>query len=418
VSIGGALAEARSEAGLSITEVSERTRIRAAIIRDIERDDYAACGGDFYARGHIRAIAKVVGTDPVPLIAEYDEARMPHDDLDGLAEGPVAASGALTAALDPVSAAGPVPKRGSDTEPIRPVTDPVQDDLFNPAAVRAGLAESGQAAGARISASARAGASLLAESAQATAGWLAARSDRSGRAARTGLDRLARGGDRRPWSRLTAALALALLAAIGLLIYLLMSGSSGNSSAARAHSRLHAARHHRAAPARHNRHPAAAGTAGTAAAPPPAVALTPAAIVAFGPGGTGQSDDPHSAALAIDSSSRTAWHTSWYTTPDFGRLQSGTGLLLDMGQPVAVSSATVLFGPEPGGAFQLRAGNLPELASLQPVAQAADSGRAVTVRVSRPVRARYLLAWITRLPPDRAGTYQAFIYDIAVRGAR
>ena len=73
--IGGALAEARSEAGMTITQVSERTRIRETIIRDIERDDYAACGGDFYARGHIRAIAKVVGTDPVPLIEEYDAAH-------------------------------------------------------------------------------------------------------------------------------------------------------------------------------------------------------------------------------------------------------------------------------------------------------------------------------------------------------
>ncbi len=79
--IGGALAEARSEAGLTITEVSERTRIRATIIRDIERDDYSSCGGDYYARGHIRAIARVVGTDPVPLIEEYDTARIPPPEL-------------------------------------------------------------------------------------------------------------------------------------------------------------------------------------------------------------------------------------------------------------------------------------------------------------------------------------------------
>src|SRR5262249_2436777 len=42
------------------------------IIRGIEQDDYAACGGDFYARGHIRAIARAVGEDPVPLIDEFD----------------------------------------------------------------------------------------------------------------------------------------------------------------------------------------------------------------------------------------------------------------------------------------------------------------------------------------------------------
>jgi len=80
VGIGGALAEARSEAGLTITQVSERTRIRETIIRDIERDDYSACGGDFYTRGHIRAIARAVGTDPVPLIEEYDGAGVAAGD--------------------------------------------------------------------------------------------------------------------------------------------------------------------------------------------------------------------------------------------------------------------------------------------------------------------------------------------------
>jgi cytoskeletal protein RodZ len=72
MSIGEALAEARRQAGLTISQVSQRTRIREGIIRDIERDDFSACGGDFYARGHIRSIARVVGADPGPLIAEYD----------------------------------------------------------------------------------------------------------------------------------------------------------------------------------------------------------------------------------------------------------------------------------------------------------------------------------------------------------
>jgi len=72
VSIGEALAEARGQAGLTVAEVSRRTRIREAIIRGIESDDYSACGGDFYARGDIRSIAHAVGADPEPLISEYD----------------------------------------------------------------------------------------------------------------------------------------------------------------------------------------------------------------------------------------------------------------------------------------------------------------------------------------------------------
>jgi len=72
VSIGEALAEARGQAGLTVAEVSRRTRIRETVIRGIECDDYAPCGGDFYARGNIRSIATAVGADPEQLVSEYD----------------------------------------------------------------------------------------------------------------------------------------------------------------------------------------------------------------------------------------------------------------------------------------------------------------------------------------------------------
>src|ERR1019366_3604778 len=71
VSIGGVLAAARRQAGLTITQVSQRTCIRETIVRGIERDDFCACGADFYARGHIRAIARAVGVDGEPLVGEY-----------------------------------------------------------------------------------------------------------------------------------------------------------------------------------------------------------------------------------------------------------------------------------------------------------------------------------------------------------
>jgi len=77
VSIGDALAAARRQAGLTITQVSQRTCIRETIVRGIERGDYSACGGDFYARGHIRSIARAVGLDPDELIREYDATQAP-----------------------------------------------------------------------------------------------------------------------------------------------------------------------------------------------------------------------------------------------------------------------------------------------------------------------------------------------------
>ncbi|MEW2283425.1 RodZ domain-containing protein [Streptomyces sp. NPDC047841] len=71
-SVGRALQQARIAAGLTVDYVSSATRVRIAIVRAIEADDFAPCGGDVYARGHIRTLAKAVHLDPEPLIAQYD----------------------------------------------------------------------------------------------------------------------------------------------------------------------------------------------------------------------------------------------------------------------------------------------------------------------------------------------------------
>ena len=96
--VGEALAEARGRAGLTVAEVSQRTRIREAVIEGIEGDDYSMCGGDFYARGDIRSIAKAGGADPEPLICEYDAVHR--------------APGVLSAvSLDELLTAGQTPER-------------------------------------------------------------------------------------------------------------------------------------------------------------------------------------------------------------------------------------------------------------------------------------------------------------------
>jgi cytoskeletal protein RodZ len=77
LSVGDRLAAARRQAGLTITQVSQRTCIRETIVRGIERGDYSACGGDFYARGHVRSIAHAVGLDPDEMVREYDASEAP-----------------------------------------------------------------------------------------------------------------------------------------------------------------------------------------------------------------------------------------------------------------------------------------------------------------------------------------------------
>ncbi|MFB7503179.1 helix-turn-helix domain-containing protein [Streptomyces broussonetiae] len=72
VSVGRALQQARIAAGLTVDDVSSATRVRIAIVHAIEADDFDPCGGDVYARGHIRTLARAVHVDPAPLIAQYD----------------------------------------------------------------------------------------------------------------------------------------------------------------------------------------------------------------------------------------------------------------------------------------------------------------------------------------------------------
>ncbi|MEU3254341.1 RodZ domain-containing protein [Streptomyces sp. NPDC006997] len=71
-SIGHTLKQARLAAGLTVDDVSAATRVRIVIVHAIEADDFAPCGGDVYARGHIRTLAKAVHLDPDPLLEQYD----------------------------------------------------------------------------------------------------------------------------------------------------------------------------------------------------------------------------------------------------------------------------------------------------------------------------------------------------------
>lgn len=71
--VGPPLRAAREQLRLTIDQLAERTRIRPHVIEAIEEDDFAPCGGDFYARGHLRTLARVLGIDSAPLVTTYDE---------------------------------------------------------------------------------------------------------------------------------------------------------------------------------------------------------------------------------------------------------------------------------------------------------------------------------------------------------
>lgn len=72
MAIGSALKAARESAGLSVQAVADQLRMRQTLVLAVEADDFGKCGGAVYARGHIRAIARVVGIDSDPLVSEFD----------------------------------------------------------------------------------------------------------------------------------------------------------------------------------------------------------------------------------------------------------------------------------------------------------------------------------------------------------
>ena len=86
MSLGEFLQGARESAGLSIDELSESTSLRAGLLREIENNNFIHCGGDTYARGHLRNIATVISVDAQTLIDLYNnehstEVRKIHDML-------------------------------------------------------------------------------------------------------------------------------------------------------------------------------------------------------------------------------------------------------------------------------------------------------------------------------------------------
>ena len=70
--LGEQVRAAREAAGLTVEQVTARTRIRAALLRELEQGDTTSCGGPVYVRGHLRAIAAATGTDPAPLLRAYE----------------------------------------------------------------------------------------------------------------------------------------------------------------------------------------------------------------------------------------------------------------------------------------------------------------------------------------------------------
>ena len=148
---------------------------------------------------------------------------------------------------------------------------------------------------------------------------------------------------------------------------------------------------------------------------PRAQTLVPVSAMAFGPQGTADGDNPQIAARVLTDPAM-GWVSQWYATPSFGDLKQGTGLLLDLGRTATVTTVTLTLGSPPGTALELRLGAAPDLTALPVVTTATATRDQLSLPLASPAKARYVLLWFTRLPPDDAGTYQLFVHQVAIQG--
>jgi cytoskeletal protein RodZ len=73
MALGQNLVNARKQAGITLEELSKRTNIRASLLSEFESDKFINAGGDAYARGHLRTIARVLGVSAEELLKQFDE---------------------------------------------------------------------------------------------------------------------------------------------------------------------------------------------------------------------------------------------------------------------------------------------------------------------------------------------------------
>ena len=73
MTLGRTIRDAREAARMSIAALSEATSIRIGLLTEMEANNFKHCGGDTYARGHLRNIAFLIGLEPQILIDLYND---------------------------------------------------------------------------------------------------------------------------------------------------------------------------------------------------------------------------------------------------------------------------------------------------------------------------------------------------------
>ncbi|MDP4014279.1 MAG: hypothetical protein U0990_01810 [Candidatus Nanopelagicales bacterium] len=148
--------------------------------------------------------------------------------------------------------------------------------------------------------------------------------------------------------------------------------------------------------------------------PLPEAAFPVVSVKDFDPSGDG-SENPDLAPLAVDADTDSAWRTVSYLSSSMDP-KTGVGLLLDLGATRPVAAVDLKLSGT-GTDFEIltskqRHGSLSDFRRMVSVTSAGD---AITVRIPRPLSARYVLVWLTGLPYDEVG-YTGGIADVRILG--
>ena len=111
---------------------------------------------------------------------------------------------------------------------------------------------------------------------------------------------------------------------------------------------------------------------------------------------------------------------TYYNNPKLGGLKPGVGLLLDLGKATTVTGVKVTLIGQPTS-LELRAApedvtSAPTSADqLDVVASAPNAGLQADLKPDEPVTTRYLLVYLTKLPPAPGG-FEGQIAEVSVSG--
>ena len=107
-SVSDRLRAAREQAGLTVEDISVRTKINKTFVIALERGDFHRLPGEFFVRAFLRTYARELGLSADTVVADYDRQRTPADVVGVSAPGdPVA----------PMPQAAPPPAAGPTRQP-------------------------------------------------------------------------------------------------------------------------------------------------------------------------------------------------------------------------------------------------------------------------------------------------------------